>query len=67
MSYFVSYAQGSRFYDQLRVVDDMNDLRSSDLRPLDAMTISRLWMNGMILGHEPIALNAINISRLWMT
>ena len=30
-------AQGSRCYEQLRVVDDMNDLESHELRPLDAM------------------------------
>ena len=52
------------FYDQLRVVDDMNESGSKELRPLDAMTSSRLWMILMILGCEPIALNAMNISGL---
>ena len=51
-------------YDQLRVVDDMNESGSKELRPLDAMTSSGLWMILMILGCEPIALNAMNISGL---
>ena len=37
-------AQGSRCYEQLKVLDDMNDSRSHDLRPLDAMNNSRLKM-----------------------
>ena len=32
-----SQAQGSRFYEQLRVVDDINDSRSYEFRPRDAM------------------------------
>ena len=32
-----SCAQGSRCYEQLKVLDGMKDSRSSDLRPLDAM------------------------------
>ena len=30
-------AQGCRFYEQLKVVDNINDLGSYGLRPLDAM------------------------------
>ena len=30
-------AQGFRFYEQLKVVDDMKDSKSHELRPLDAM------------------------------
>ena len=33
----VLWAQGFRFYEQVKVVDDMNDSRSHELRPLDAM------------------------------
>ena len=39
-----SLAQGSRRYEQLRVVNDMNHLGSHELRPIDAMNHSRLWM-----------------------
>ena len=42
MSYFGSLAQGFGCYEQLKVVDDMNDLGSHELRPLDAMNSSRL-------------------------
>ena len=31
------WAQGSRSYEQLRVVHDINDLGSYELRPLNAM------------------------------
>ena len=37
MRYFRSLAQGSRCYEQLKVVDDLNDLGSCELRPLDGM------------------------------
>ena len=37
MSYYVSWAQGSRCYEQLKVVDDMNDSGSSELKPIDTM------------------------------
>ena len=30
-------AQGSRFYELLRVIDDINNSGSHELRPLDAM------------------------------
>ena len=30
-------AQGSRFYEQLRVMDDMNNSGSRELKALDAM------------------------------
>ena len=35
---------GSRCYEKISFIDDMNDSRSHDLRPLDAMTNSRLRM-----------------------
>ena len=31
------WAQGSRCYEQLKVVNDMNNLGSRELSPLDAM------------------------------
>ena len=36
--------QGSRCYEQLRVMDDMNDLGSLELQSLDVLNISRLRM-----------------------
>ena len=36
--------QAYRCYEQIIIVDDMNDSGSRDLRPLDAMNNSRLSM-----------------------
>ena len=58
--------QGSICYEQLRVVDDMNDLGSHDLRALDAMDSLGLWMTRITPGCELKALNAMNKSGLWM-
>ena len=57
---FESCAQGSRCYEQLRVIDNMNHSRSCDLRALNAMNNSRLRMTLMILGCELMTLNAMN-------
>ena len=48
-------------------MDDMNDSRSLELRPLDAMNRSWLWMIRTILLHELKPLDAMNSSGLWMT
>ena len=61
-----SCAQGSRCYELLRILDDMNISRSYDLRPLDVMTNSRLRMTWMTLGCEPMTLNAMNSLGLCM-
>ena len=37
MSYYRAWAQGSGWYEQLKVVNDMNDLGSRELKPLDVM------------------------------
>ena len=58
---------GSRCYEQLINVDDMNGSRSRDLRLLDAMNNSSLRMIWMILGCEPMTLNAKNSLGLCMT
>ena len=47
-------------------MDDMNNSVSYELRPLDAMNNIGLKMIYMILGHEPMILNAMNNLRLWM-
>ena len=45
-------------------MDNMNDSGSRELRPLDAMNNSRLWIILMILGFEHKVLNVMNNSRL---
>ena len=47
-------------------MDDMNDSVSCDLKPPDAMNSSGLRIISMILGHEPMSLNAMNNPGLWM-
>ena len=44
MSYFGSLAQGFGCYEQLKVVDDMNDSRFRELSPLVAMNSLGLRM-----------------------
>ena len=61
-----SYAHGSRYYEQLKVLDEMNDSRSRYLRLLDAINNSRSRITRMILGYEPMTLNAMNSSGLSM-
>ena len=41
---FMLSAQGFRYYEQLRVVDDMNDLGSREFKRLDDMNNSGLRM-----------------------
>ena len=58
---------GSRFYEQIRVMDHMNDLGSREFKPLDAMNSSGLWKTWTTPGREIMALDAMNHYRLWMT
>ena len=37
MCYFESWAQGCGCFEQLNIMDDMNDLGSHELKPLDAI------------------------------
>ena len=67
MSYSGSWSYNFGGYDELRVLDDKNDLGFCELSPLDAMNSSELRMIWTILGGEPMALNDMNILRLWMT
>ena len=46
-------------------MDDVNKSGSHELRPLDSMNNIGLRMIQMILGHEPMILNAMNLG-LWM-
>ena len=61
----MSYAQGSRCYEQLWVLDVYMTL-GRELKALDAMNSSRFWMICRTLGRELKALVAMNNSRLWM-
>ena len=45
----------------------MNDSVSHDLKPPDAMNSLRLRIILMILGREPMTLNAMNNSGMWIT
>ena len=38
-----SLAQAFKFYEHVRVMDDMNNLGSCELKPLDTMNRSSLW------------------------
>ena len=40
MSYSESWTQGSAYYEQLTIVDDMNDSGSHELRTLNSMNNS---------------------------
>ena len=68
-SYSGSWAQGSRCYKQLMVVDDMNDPGSRELSPLNTMNNLRHWAIWTILGWELVVLNFMNNSGLktWTT
>ena len=48
-------------------MDDMNDLRSRQLNPLDVVNCLGLWMTLMTLSHELSALDTMNTSGLWLT
>ena len=61
-----SWAQGSRFYEQLWVVDGMND-SAHDLGPLDIMNSLVLLLTWKTMDHELKALDDLNSSRLWLT
>ena len=37
MNNYASLAQASKFYEHVRAMDDMNNLGSHELRPLDTM------------------------------
>ena len=43
MNEFRSSAQGSQYFEHVRVVDDMNDSRSTELWALNAMSSSKVW------------------------
>ena len=48
-------------------MDDMNNLGSSQFRPLDVVNRLGLWMTLMTLDHELSTLDTMNTSGLWLT
>ena len=61
----LSWAQGYGCFEQLRIVNDMNDLISCELRSLDVMSSLELWMIWMILCHELRVVDDMNEYELW--
>ena len=59
-----SWAQGYGCFEQLSIVNDINDLISRELRPLDALSNLGLWMIWMILRHELRMVDDMNDSEL---
>ena len=66
MRYSRSGAQGFRCYEQPKVVNDMKDSRSHELRPLDVIDDKGIWLTCMTMGHEHKALDAPKCLELWM-
>ena len=60
MSYYGLLAKGFECDDQLKVVDDMNDSGSHELKPLDTMNCLGMWIIWMILRHELKPLDDLN-------
>ena len=48
-------------------MDDMNDSRSCQFKPLDVVNHLGLWMTLTTLGHELSTVDTMNTSRLWLT
>ena len=66
MSYSESEAQGSGCYEQPRIMNNMKNSRSYELRPLNAMNDSRIWLTLMTTGHEHKVLDALKGLELLM-
>ena len=62
----IPWAQTSICYEQLKLVDDMNDSWSWAMA-LNFMNCIGLWMTWTTLGSELRALDATNNSGLWLT
>ena len=66
MSYSKSWAQGYGCYEQLNIIDGINDSESYELTPLDAMNKSGLRMILLVLDPKLMTLNAMKNSELWL-
>ena len=60
------WAQASRYIEKLRALVDMKD-SNCDLRNLDVMHSSGLWMTWMTPIQEVKSLDILNNLGLWMT
>ena len=65
MCQFGSCAQVYGCFQQLSIVNDMNDFISHELRPLEALSRLGLWMIWMILRHELRVVDGMNDYKLW--
>ena len=65
MCYFDLWAQGCGCFEQLNIIDDMNDLRAHELRLLEAMSSLGLLMIWMILHQELKVVDDMNNYRSW--
>ena len=66
MSYSESEAQGSGCYEQPRIMNNMKNSRSYELRPLDSMNGLRIWLTWMSTSHEHKALDTLKHLELQM-
>ena len=53
--------------EELRIMNDMNDLGSYQFKPLDVVNHLGLWMTLMTLGCEVSVLDTMNTLGLWLT
>ena len=65
-SYSRSWAKGYGCYEQLSIMDDMNDSRSCEVKPIDAKYNSKLWMIWICVLRELKVMDDMNDSRLWV-
>ena len=54
--------EGYECYEQLCIMNDMNNSRSHEVKPLDAKYNSKLWMILIYLLHELRVVDDMNIS-----
>ena len=60
MNLSMLWAHSFGCYEQLKVIDDMNNLESYELGPLGDMNNPGLWMIWTIIDDDPKALNVMN-------
>ena len=65
MCYSESWDQGCGCFEQLNIMDDMNNLGSHELRLLDVMYSLSLWIIWMILHHELRVVDDMNDYGSW--
>ena len=65
-SYSSSWAKGYGCYEQLSIMDDMSDLESREVKPINAKYSSKLLMIWIYLLHELRVVDDMNDSGLWV-